>query len=594
MTPTISRTPSCLRRAAASVATAIAALSMVLGVAAPASASETPRTWSKAIAVEATRAIEALDSWRATTDPSDYMTFVRSRDRAATLTAIVGVTHPAFILLDPLEQQRRVTSWGRVLATACRSGRIATVQVMERTLPDSGKGLTAWWTRHGHHDDSWAATTYGELIHRAGPAGERHASTISIALDMGAAARAIRAAGGGNTGAATVLRQEMSTITAALRAADLTPSPWLEPGDLALILRGAYDPSVAAALERHGDLGRDLATAGPVAVTETWSSLRSDSAHHAVLWISEWPRSQVYPGTFLAPLLLTTGIQRSFSLICTPMRTDQAVRDIRKKKVEYVSDASQRARIGQIEDAGQTAEYQDVLRQESDLTAGHGVLRYTGLVSVSAETVDELEAAVSAIEQAAIQSSCETRRLVGQQAVAFIQPQRLFADAGQLGRHGILPDRHAGHAPPGAQEVPRDDHAAGQAEEHHREGGVIIDTREPPGAIGNAQVLQDDPQGLAEAEYGYGEVVAPQLRPQGGHPDDEAHRSRRRRARRQGQRKGHGVVVGQNGRGVGADADEGGVAEGEQPRKTREYGEAQYGYHVYAGQHDDGKYVVHG
>ena len=43
----------------------------------------------------------------------------------ATLTAIVGVTHPAFILLDPVEQQRRVTSWGRVLATACRSGRIA-------------------------------------------------------------------------------------------------------------------------------------------------------------------------------------------------------------------------------------------------------------------------------------------------------------------------------------------------------------------------------------------------------------------------------------------------------------------------------------
>mgnify|MGYP007088356672 FL=1 len=236
---------------------------------------------------------------------------------------------------------------------------------------------------------------------------------------MKAAARQIRTAGGGIRGAAAVLRQEMTTVTAALRAADLNPGDWLGTGQIAVVLRSAYDPAIAATLERHGELGHDLATAGPVAVTETWTRLRTDSAHHAVLWISEWPRSQVYPGTFLAPLLLTTGIQRSFSLICTPMRTDQAVRDIRKKKVEYVSDASQRARIGQIEDAGQTAEYQDVLRQESDLTAGHGVLRYTGLVSVSAETVDELEAAVSAIEQAAIQSSCETRRLVGQQAVAF-------------------------------------------------------------------------------------------------------------------------------------------------------------------------------
>ena len=60
-----------------------------------------------------------------------------------------------------------------------------------------------------------------------------------------------------------------------------------------------------------------------------------------------------------------------------------------------------------------------MLQQESDLTAGHGVLRYTGLISVSAPTVDELDAAVAAIEQAAVQASCETRRLVGQQATAF-------------------------------------------------------------------------------------------------------------------------------------------------------------------------------
>ncbi|MDN5825239.1 MAG: PrgI family protein, partial [Micrococcaceae bacterium] len=267
-------------------------------------------------------------------------------------------------------------------------------------------------------DDSWTATTYAELIERAGPAGERHATTLSLALDMRTAARQIRTAGGGLRGAAAVLRQEMTTLVAALRAADLTPTEWLTPGEVAVILRSAYDPAIAATLERHGDLGRDLATAGPVAVTETWDQLRSDSAHHAVLWISEWPRSLVYPG-FLAPVLLSTGIQRSFSLICTPIRSDQAARDIRKKKTEYISDAAQRQKIGQIEDAGQTAEFHDVLQQEADLTSGHGILRYTGLINISAPTQDELEAAVSAVEQAAIQASCETRRLVGQQAQAF-------------------------------------------------------------------------------------------------------------------------------------------------------------------------------
>jgi len=337
---------------------------------------------------------------------------------AQTLTAILGVSQPAFVLLDPGEQQRRVSGWGRVLAATCRSGRIARIQVSERTLPDSGTGLAEWWRTHGTDDGSWAATTYAELIERAGPAGERHATTISLALDMKAASRQIRTSGGGMRGAAAVLRQEMTTLTTALRAAELTSTGWLTPGEVAVILRSAYDPAAAPALERHGDLGRDLATAGPVAVTETWDRLRSDSAFHAVLWITEWPRSQVYPG-FLAPLVLSNGILRTLALHYTPVRADQAARDLRKKKTELISDAAQRRKIGQIEDAATSAELDDVLQQEADLTAGHGVLRVSGLISVSAPTVDELDAAIAAVEQAAIQASCETRRLVGQQAQAF-------------------------------------------------------------------------------------------------------------------------------------------------------------------------------
>ena len=334
------------------------------------------------------------------------------------LIAIAEVTHRSFVLLDPAEQQRRVTGWSRVLSTACRSSRLARLQVLERTLPDSGTGLARWWAEHGTDDDSWVARTYRELIDRAGPAAERHVTTISIALDMKAAGRAIRSAGGGLRGAAAVLRQEMHTLSTALGSADLKPAEWLTPPQLAIALRSAYDPQVAATLERS-TIGADLATAGPVAINETWDRLRSDSAYHAVLWISEWPRSPVYPG-FLAPILLSSGIRRAFSVVCDPVRADVAARDIRKKKTEYISDAAQRAKIGQIEDAQQTAEYHDVLQQEADLTAGHGVLRYTGLLAVSAPTLDDLDAAVAEIEQAAIQASCETRRLVGQQAQAFV------------------------------------------------------------------------------------------------------------------------------------------------------------------------------
>lgn len=354
---------------------------------------------------------------------------------AATLTAVVGVQHPAFVLLDADEQNRRVAAWGRVLASTCRSGNVAAVQVLERTLPDSGKGLADWWTAHGTDDGDWAARTYAELIDRAGPTGERHATTISLTISLRSAARSVRAAGGGLRGAAAVLRQEVASLTAALRAADLTPSGMLGAGDLALAIRTAYDPAVSAALERHGTAGRDLATAGPVAVTESWGHLRADSGYHCVLWISEWPRTLVYPG-FLAPLLLAPGVRRTFSVTFTPVRADVAARDLRRKKTEYLSDAAHRGRIGQIEDAAQTAEYGDVLQQEADLTAGHGVLRAVGLVTVSAPTLEELERSVAAVEQAAIQASCETRRLWGQQARAFTYAALPLARSPRSGLRG--------------------------------------------------------------------------------------------------------------------------------------------------------------
>ncbi|MDR2566715.1 MAG: PrgI family protein [Bifidobacteriaceae bacterium] len=335
-----------------------------------------------------------------------------------TLTATAELAHPSFVLLDPLDQERRVQTWGRVLASCCRSGRVARVQILERTLPDSGTGLADWWRKHGRDDGSWTARVYRDLIDRAGPASERHQTTISVALDLKAAVRAVRGAGGGIKGAAAVLGQECATLATALRAADLRVARWWGPEELAFALRTAYDPDAARRLEANPQLGRDLAQAGPVAVRESWARMRTDTGFHAVLWISEWPRSQVFPG-FLAPLLLSSGIRRAFSLTVEPMRADQAARDLRKKKTEHLADQTQRARIGQIEDAAQQAEYQDVLAQEADLASGHGVCRYTGLIAVTAPTEPGLQAALAAVEQAAVQASCETRTLVGQQAQAF-------------------------------------------------------------------------------------------------------------------------------------------------------------------------------
>ncbi len=337
---------------------------------------------------------------------------------AATLTAMLEVRHRAFLLLDPGEQERRAHAWGRVLATVCRSTRIHRVQVLERTLPDTGTGLAEWWRREGNDDGAWASRVYSELIGRAGPAGERHATIIALSLDLRAASRAIRSAGGGMKGAAEVLLQDMDTLTTALRAANLNPTPWYKADQVAVVLLTAYDPAATGTLDRNPGTGRDLAAAGPVAIEERWDRMRSDSAHHAAFWVSEWPRSEVYPG-FLSPLLLTSGVRRAATLIYDPVRPDVAARSIRRQKVGHASDAARRAKIGQIEDAAITAEYADVLQREADLTRGHGILRRAGFVAVSGATLEELDAGCAVVEQAAIQASLETRRCYGQQSQAF-------------------------------------------------------------------------------------------------------------------------------------------------------------------------------
>ena len=64
-----------------------------------------------------------------------------------TLTAVALVRHPAFVLLSPDEQARRVHGWSRALAHLAVAGGTR-VQVLEISLPDAGRGITGWWETH--------------------------------------------------------------------------------------------------------------------------------------------------------------------------------------------------------------------------------------------------------------------------------------------------------------------------------------------------------------------------------------------------------------------------------------------------------------
>jgi hypothetical protein len=335
-----------------------------------------------------------------------------------TLTAVAQLTHPAFVLLAPDSQRQRVSAWGRVLAALSASGSCVRLQVLESALPDSGQGITGWWQEHGSTDQGqWAVREYEQLMRAAAPAASTHRTLVALVLDLKRGAKQIREAGRGMAGAAAVLRQDMAAFEASVSAADLTHAGWLDDAELAQVIRAAYDPVTADGIDGT-DAGQQLATAGPVGVQEHWDHLRHDSGYSSVLWISEWPRIEV-GAWFLHSLIFELGVRKSLSLIATPLSTAQAIREIRKQKVEYVTDAAQKARIGQLADLADSQEYQDVLDRERALIAGHADLTFSGFIAVTAPDHERLQAAVSQIERAALRSGCETRLLYGQQAQAF-------------------------------------------------------------------------------------------------------------------------------------------------------------------------------
>jgi len=337
---------------------------------------------------------------------------------AGTLTAVALVRHPAYVLLSPDEQSRRVNGWGRTLAGLAAQGTCARIQVLEIALPDSGCGITGWWEERCRTDaPDWALREYQELMRTHAPAASTHRTLIALSLDTHKAGRAIRDAGRGMRGAAAVLRQDMCAFESGLRDAELQLTSWLDEGSLAATLRDAFDPVGMLSLDGT-TVGRRLETAGPVAMEEHWDHLRHDSAYSAVLWISEWPRIDV-PPSFLHGLVFQQGVRKTISITATPLTTAQAMRDIRKAKVEYVTDSAQKARIGTIADQSDAQELSDVMERERALIAGHGDLRFTGLIAVTAGTKEELDSALSQVQRAATQCGCETRLLCGQQARAF-------------------------------------------------------------------------------------------------------------------------------------------------------------------------------
>jgi transposase len=258
-----------------------------------------------------------------------------------------------------------------------------------------------------------------ELVEQAGPAATRHESLFAVSIDAHKLRRPIRQAGGGPEGTTKVLLAEISWIRQALARADIEVIGTLDANGLARIVRSQYDPTTSTLLDEH-DRTPVLGTAGPMAAQAHWDHYQTDTGLHAVYWIAEWPSVPV-EAAWIYPLISLGGIRRTVSVTAEPIPPSRSMRELRSQRVAKRADEAQRHRLGQVETAQDDEEYLALVLRERELVRGHTEYRYTGWITVTATTRDELDSACAMVEQAAVRSALEVRRVYGQVDQAFLR-----------------------------------------------------------------------------------------------------------------------------------------------------------------------------
>ncbi|MDJ0318396.1 SCO6880 family protein [Arthrobacter antibioticus] len=337
--------------------------------------------------------------------------------------AVLRCTTTSFALLDDDDKAYAVQAWSRVQTAMAQRPAVARLAIQDYTVPYPSTALREFYDRAKAptriEDVRWGDKSYLDLIAAAGST-MIHELFVCLVIDTAKARRRIRDAGGSLVGMEHVVASEVEALTTGLKSHGVTVDEWLPGTKLTAVMRGAFDPEAVtrlAALEQ----GTEAAplTAGPMAVEEHWSYLRTDSGFHQTFWIAEWPRQQVFPG-FLHPVVYVGNFRHTVTEVIRAIPSDQALRDIRSAHEAHDTRRRINARFDRPLTREQRAEEEEVAEREDEIVAGHGDVRPAAYITITADTLDDLARYRQELESAAAGAFVELRLLAGQQWPAFV------------------------------------------------------------------------------------------------------------------------------------------------------------------------------
>lgn len=345
---------------------------------------------------------------------------------ARTVSFSAQVSADAFDLLDEDEQDMRVQVWSQLLVGFASHPGVLRIQTLDRTVVHPSADILEYYEDMSSYSGAGALlnpiadASYKDLISRAATH-TRHDMYLVVVLSVDLLRKEIRGLGGGIASLMGMVHTEMDAIDADLPLAGVRVESWLKPRELAGVIREAYDPdSIEELGERVGErAGVAVESGGPMAASKTWDTMQTDTAFHRTYWISEWPRIQV-PAGFISPLTFAGDFIHSVSIVAEPIDTSVALKRVEKDLEDAAASSRLQAKLGQTRTLQQEQEQTDVQQREKELVAGHGEVRFSGFITISASTKEELAAAEAKLRHGASQAHVELRALYGQQHQGFL------------------------------------------------------------------------------------------------------------------------------------------------------------------------------
>jgi hypothetical protein len=363
------------------------------------------------------------------------------RDRQChTLTAIVPVSGPQFVVEPRSEQERLLTGWGDVLGQFAVERGVVTHLAWSDLARPSGMHQHRSWIAAGPRGDEHrsARASYRELLDVVTASAVSHDVLVSITVAKERLGRQRTGGVSPDEHLGRALSSATEALLRGLRSAGLIADAPLDARGIQRTLRERVDPVAPTNMARVGGLAERLAlvrtsTAGPVATHTEWSYLRTDGAFHRTWWIGTWPRL-AQPPSWMEPFLAAGGITRTMTVVLVPVATHQSRRRIERDLVKLESDAATKEDKGRRVDARHRRATQALLDREEELVAGFPEVAYAGLVTVSAGSLEELDEHGEIVEQLARENGMDLRLLDARQDVGWaaslpvgLAPSRMFA-----------------------------------------------------------------------------------------------------------------------------------------------------------------------